>query len=96
MEQNGWSLRALHQAAEIEGPHPLKDAQASLDAALHDAYGIPDGQGALEFLLELNQLLAEDEAQGRKIHGPGIPNHFNRKDTRWFSADCIRPPLVEH
>jgi hypothetical protein len=30
MEQNGWSLRALYQAAEVEGPHPLKDAQTAL------------------------------------------------------------------
>ena len=92
MEQNGWSLRALHQAAEIEGPHPLKDVQAALDAVLHDAYGVPDGQGALEFLLELNQLLVEDEVQGRKIQGPGIPGHLDRDDQRWFSADCIKPP----
>ncbi len=44
MKENGWSLRALHQAAEVPGPHPLKDAQAALDEAVHGAYGMPADQ----------------------------------------------------
>jgi hypothetical protein len=95
MEQNGWSLRQLHQAAEVEGPHPLKDAQAALDAAVADAYGMPPDQGPIEFLLELNKLVAEDEQQGRKVRGPGLPDHLDPKDPRWFSTDCIEPPKVE-
>ena len=95
MEENSWSLRQLHQAAEVEGPHPLKDAQATLDAAVSDAYGIPEDQDLVAFLLELNKLVAEDEQQGRKVRGPGLPDHLDPKDPRWFSTDCIEPPPVE-
>lgn len=92
MDANGWSLRALYQASEIDGPHPLKDAQAALDAAVRDAYGMPADQDPLAFLLELNQLVAEDEEQGRKVRGPGLPDHLDRNDPRWMSTDCIEPP----
>lgn len=94
MEQNDWSLRQLHQAADVEGAHPLKDAQAALDAAVADAYGMPPDQSPVEFLLELNQLVAEDEQQGRKVRGPGLPDHLDPKDLRWSSTDCIEPPPV--
>lgn len=95
MEENGWSLRQLYQAAEVEGLHPLKDAQAALDVSVRAAYGAPDDQDPVEFLLELNQLVAEDEAAGRKIRGPGLPDHLDPKDPRWTSTDCIEPPLAE-
>jgi len=94
MTTNGWSLRALYQAAEVDGHHPLKDAQTDLDVAVRAAYGAPDGQDPIEFLLELNQLVTEDEEQGRKVRGPGLPDHLNPKDPRWMSTDCIEPPLV--
>lgn len=96
MKENGWSLRALYQAAEVEGPHPLKDAQAALDTAVNTAYGAPDGEDPLAFLLELNQLLAEDEKNRRKIRGPGLPDHIDPNDPRWTSTDCIEPPPVEN
>lgn len=96
MAENGWSLRALYQAAEVEGPHPLKDAQAALDAAVEAVYGKPADQEATEFLLELNLALAEDEAAGETIQGPGLPlidgEPLDPKDPRWFSTDCIEPP----
>ncbi len=96
MDENGWSLRQLNQASEVEGPHPLKDAQAALDAVVADAYGMPPDQNPTEFLLELNQLIAEDEARGRKVRGPGLPEHLDPKDQRWMSADCIEPPPAEN
>jgi hypothetical protein len=92
MKENGWSLRALHQAAEVPGPHPLKSAQAALDDAVRGAYGMPADQEANEFLLELNKLVAEDEAEGRKVQGPGLPAGLNPRDPRWTSNDCIEPP----
>jgi hypothetical protein len=95
MEQNGWSLRQLYQAAEVEGLHPLKDAQSTLDRVVSDAYGVPEGQDTVEFLLELNQLVAEDEAQGCKVFGPGLPDHLDPNDRRWTSTDCIEPPPQE-
>ncbi len=92
MDENGWSLRDLYRSAEVEGPHPLKDAQAALDAAVEAAYGKPADQEATEFLLELNLILAEDEAAGETIQGPGLPAGLDPKDPRWFSTDCIEPP----
>jgi SAM-dependent methyltransferase len=92
MKANGWSLRALHQAAEVSGPHPLKYAQATLDDAVRAAYGMPADQDATEFLLELNKLVAEDEAEGRKVQGPGVPEGLDPRDPRWTSDDCIEPP----
>jgi SAM-dependent methyltransferase len=95
MEQNAWSLRELYQAAEVEGPHPLKDAQAALDGAVREAYGVPADQDRIAFLLELNQLVAEDEELGRKVRGPGLPDHLDSKDARWTSTDCIEPPSMK-
>ncbi|MDB4944541.1 MAG: Methyltransferase domain [Labilithrix sp.] len=92
MKENGWSLRDLHQAAEVPGPHPLKDAQAALDDAVRAAYGMPADQEATEFLLELNKLVAEDEAEGRTVQGPGVPAGLDPRDPRWMSDDCIEPP----
>lgn len=46
-------------------------------------------------LLELNQLIAEDEQQGRQVRGPGLPDHLDPKDPRWFSTDYIEPPPVD-
>lgn len=94
MQANGWSLRALHQAAEVEGPHPLKDAQRALDEAVAEAYGMPPDQEVTEFLLDLNRCLAEDEEQGRKVTGPGLPPGLDPEDPRWSSDDCIEPPAL--
>jgi hypothetical protein len=94
MKDSGWSLRALYQAAEVAGTHPLKSAQADLDEAVRRAYGMPGDQEATEFLYELNQLVAEDEAEGRPVQGPGVPRGLDPKDPRFTSADCIEPPKL--
>ncbi|MBK9031571.1 MAG: hypothetical protein IPL61_09590 [Myxococcales bacterium] len=95
MIENGWTLRALYQAAEVDGPHPLKDAQAALDAAVGAAYGVPANLDVIEFLLELNLLVAEDEDAGRKVRGPGLPDELDPNDPRWMSTDRIEPPAAE-
>lgn len=92
MKDNGWSLRALYQAAEVAGPHPLKNAQAALDDAVRAAYQMPADQEATEFLLELNKLVAEDEAAGHAVKGPGLPPGLDPRDPRFTSDDCIEPP----
>jgi hypothetical protein len=92
MTDNRWSLRALHQAAEVAGPHPLKDAHAALNDAVRAAYGMPSDQETTEFLLELNKLVAEDEAGGHQVQGPGLPQGVDPKDPRLTSDDCIKPP----
>jgi hypothetical protein len=94
MAENGWSLRALYQAAEVDGPHPLNDAQAALDEAVRVAYGVPQDQDPLAFLFELNKLVAEDEEKGRRVRGPGLPDGLDPKDARWMSSDCIEPAPV--
>jgi SAM-dependent methyltransferase len=96
MRENNWSLRDLYQSAEIPGVHPLNDAQAALDRAVADAYGIPPDQDIPEFLLELNQLLAEDENSECMINGPGLPKHLVPNDHRWMSTDCIEPPSMDN
>lgn len=92
MGENDWSLRDLYQSADGAPSHPLNEAQAALDSAVADAYGKPPDQDTAGFLLEMNQLLAEDEKAGRAITGPGLPKHCDSKDRRWLSTDCIEPP----
>lgn len=94
MKDNGWSLRALYQAAEVPGPHPLKTAQAALDDAVRRAYAMPEGAEPIAFLLELNKLVAEDEAAGHPVQGPGVPRGMDPRDPRLLSDDCIEPPKV--
>ncbi|MFO0643856.1 MAG: type IIL restriction-modification enzyme MmeI [Polyangiaceae bacterium] len=94
MKDNGWSLRALYQAAEVPGPHPLKTAQAALDDAVRRAYAMPEGAEPTAFLLELNKLVAEDEAAGHPVQGPGVPRGMDPRDPRLLSEDCIEPPKV--
>jgi len=96
MRENNWSLRDLYQSADVAGSHALNDAQNTLDGAVADAYGKPPQQDSAEFLLELNQLLAEDEKLGRTITGPGLPKQLPAKDRRWVSVDCIEPPPMGH
>jgi hypothetical protein len=96
MRENGWSLRDLYQSADVPGAHPLNNAQAALDRAVGEAYGIPPDQDIPEFLLELNHALKEDEDAGRAITGPGLPKQFDRTDPRWMSTDCIEPAPTEN
>lgn len=93
MEANEWNLRKLYQSAEeADSTHPLNVAQAELDAAVQQAYGHPSSQSIVEFLLELNQNVAEDEKEGYEVLGPGLPDEFDPTDERWMSTDCITPP----
>jgi hypothetical protein len=70
----------------------LNVAQAELDAAVQQAYGHPSSQSIVEFLLELNQNVAEDEKEGYEVLGPGLPEEVDPTDERWMSTDCITPP----
>ena len=93
MEANGWSLRKLYQAIEdVQGSHPLKDAHADLDAAVASAYSHPADMEMVDFLLDLNMCLSEDEGEGISIQGPGLPEGFDADDPRFTSQDCITPP----
>lgn len=67
------SLRDLYRTLELPGEHPLKVAQAKLDAAVKEAFGMTPKQDPLPFLLKLNHELAAKEAAGQTIQGPGLP-----------------------
>lgn len=92
MIANGASLRSFYQAADTRDPHPLEHVQARLDDAVAAAYELPAGCDALEFLLERNLALADDESRGRDVCGPGLPPGFDANDPRWSSDDCLAPP----
>jgi hypothetical protein len=46
-----------------------------------------EGQNVLSFLLQLNQELAEREAAGKKVIGPGLPSQFGSE--KFETDDCI-------
>ena len=71
-----------------------KDALLEVGRGLEfNAHGIPPDQDPISFLLELNQLVADDGEQGRKARS--LPDHLDRRDSRWFSTDCIEPSKAE-
>jgi hypothetical protein len=91
MAQHDLSLRDLYRSLERPGKHPLKDAQAELDAAVQAAYNMPNSREPLEFLFGLNQELAEKEKAGQFVAGPGLPP-LVKKPTDYITADCIHMP----
>ncbi|MRG98133.1 N-6 DNA methylase [Polyangium spumosum] len=86
------SLRAMYASMEDPGKHPLKDAHASLDAAVRAAYGMGARKDPLAFLLDLNQACAAREAKGQTITGPGLPPGIPTKGL--VTKDAIEPPSL--
>jgi hypothetical protein len=84
------SLRTLYRELDEPGDHPLKNAQAKLDAAVREAYGMKEDDDPLKFLLNLNLALAKAEAAGKKIQGPGLPDFINDRSS-YVTADCVSP-----
>lgn len=70
-------LRELYRTTEKPGAHPLKDAQAKLDHAVREAFEMPKGKDAVQFLFDLNQELAEKQENGQEVRGPGLPSFIN-------------------
>jgi hypothetical protein len=89
MEQNDWSFRELYQTLELPGANPLKDAHHKLDAAVRTAYGMGPEDDALTFLLGLNEELAEREANGMLIVGPGLPSVVDNP-SEFITEDCVK------
>jgi hypothetical protein len=91
MKRNGWSLRELYRATELEGKNPIKDVQRSLDDAVAEAYGTDRRGDLLAFLLSLNEECAAREAEGKTIVGPGFPPGAG--DPMSFATDdCVGMP----
>lgn len=84
------SLRELYRELDEPGDHPLKKAQAKLDVAVREAYGMKQDDDPLKFLLDLNLKLAAAEAAGKEIQGPGLPDHINDRSS-FLTADCVLP-----
>ncbi|MBW3600888.1 MAG: class I SAM-dependent DNA methyltransferase, partial [Planctomycetes bacterium] len=91
MQDNGWCLRDLYRTMELPGENPLKAAHRYLDHAVRRAYEMPADADVLEFLLDLNQQLAEREARGKNIAGPGLPPSVTNP-TEFVSDDCVKMP----
>ncbi len=90
-------LGALTKAAEANWTYVDPHIFGSVFTGVMDkAERKPADQEATEFLLEMNLALAEDEAAGEIIQGPGLPKvggkDLEPKDPRWMSTDCIEPP----
>ena len=93
-KQNGFSLRELYRILELPGDNPLRKAHEKLDLAVLEAYhyGLPKNMkktNRLEFLLNLNDLCAQNEINKNEIIGPGLPS-FCKDNNQFYSEDCIR------
>jgi len=91
MTENQWSLRELYRTHDLPGDNPLRKAQAELDAAVREAYGMKAKEDSLKFLLELNFAVAEREAQGLNVVAPGLPPVV-KNPSEFITDDCVRMP----
>lgn len=88
MHQHGMSFRELYKTMERPGKHPLKDAHDALDQAARRAYGMAAKADVLGFLLALNASVAEKEANGSRVVGPGLPANVMLPGSL-VTSDCI-------
>ena len=93
-KQYDMSFRELYRSIEFPGASPLKDAHQKLDTAVRTIYGIGGSQDQLSFLLDLNQKVANNEAAGKTVLGPGIPATIKSK-AELVTRDCVRIPAVD-
>ncbi|MEM7682780.1 MAG: DNA methyltransferase [Planctomycetota bacterium] len=87
-------LRAVYRTLELPGKSPLKDAHATLDAAVLAAYGFSKKKDLLQQLLDLNHAVAERENNGDPVVAPGIPPSYasaGADPSSLITDDCIRP-----
>ena len=90
LEKMKGGLRALYRTLELPGANPLKDAHATLDAAVLAAYGFSAKKDLLAQLLALNRDVAARIERGQPVTAPGVPkNHPAPK--KLVTEDCIRP-----
>ena len=82
-----WSA---YRSLDEPGKHPLKDAQARLNLAVRNAYGMNETENVLSHLLKLNNEVAEREAKGKSVTEPGLPEGCDPK--KFVTDDCITAP----
>jgi hypothetical protein len=83
-------LRTLYRTLELPGANPLKDAHATLDAAVLTAYGFSAKKDLLAQLLALNQEVATKIEQGSPVTAPGVPKNYPDAK-KLVTEDCIKP-----
>ncbi len=83
-------LRALYRTLELPGKNPLRDAHATLDAAVLDAYGFSPKKDLLAQLLALNLEVHRCEQAGHPVTAPGVPSSYG-DPTSLITDDCITP-----
>jgi hypothetical protein len=93
MREHGMNLRQLYASLEDPGKHPLRDAHAALDAAVRAAYGMKAKEDVLAFLMRDNHRLAEREANGEPVVGPGLPPSVH-DPASLITADCVKAPKL--
>jgi len=86
-------LRAVYRTLELPGKNPLKDAHATLDAAVLSAYGFEPKADLLEQLLDLNLDVAASLDAGQPVTAPGVPPGYADQQ-KLVTKDCIRPPKL--
>lgn len=91
MAENRMSLRDLYRVMEETPTNPVSEVQDELDAAVFAAYGMKKNDDVLAFLLTLNLELAEKEANGEEILGPGLPLSIENP-AEYITDDCIQMP----
>jgi len=91
MTENQWSLRELYRTLDLPGDNPLRKAQAELDTAVREAYGMKAKEDPLEFLLNLNFAVAEREAKGLTVVAPGLPPVV-KNPNEFITDDCVKMP----
>ena len=83
-------LRAVYRTLELPGANPLKEAHATLDAAVLAAYGFFPKTDLLAQLLDLNHTVADRIARNEPVTAPGIPPNYPNPGSL-VTEDCIRP-----
>lgn len=91
MAENAWCLRDLYRTLDTPGANPLRAAHEGLDDAVGSAYGMQRGCDILASLLALNHEVAEREAQGKTVQGPGLPVSAG-DPSAFVTDDCVRMP----
>ncbi|QOV21126.1 class I SAM-dependent DNA methyltransferase [Anabaenopsis elenkinii] len=91
MIDNQWSLRELYRTLELPGKNRLRTAHEELDRAVREAYGIKRQDDLLQFLLELNFMVADREANNLPVIAPGLPPCVTNP-SEFITDDCVRMP----
>lgn len=89
MVQHNISLRDLYRVMEKTPSNPVSEVQDKLDSSVLAAYGIKKNDDILAFLLALNLELADKEASGEEIVGPGLPPSIENP-SEFITEDCIK------